>query len=184
MRAFDVPKVFKDAGPVANFFRHRSSPKTVSQKLAISAVVWLALTILGTEAWYRAHENGELLQWSFQLPISKPKFQTLSLPDLLGDEQRAASWTENDGNRWTALFFKWAAGPPRPRILARFTVRKFVSLPSGINSKPNGAWSPFDRKIAIPFHPLDFEYAVTGVYLFCLAGRFKSRETQNSGPLG
>ena len=44
---------------------------------------------------------------------------TLSLPDLLGDEHCAASWTKRDGSRWTALFFKWDAGPPRSRILAR-----------------------------------------------------------------
>jgi hypothetical protein len=47
------------------------------------------------------------------------KISDVSLPDPLGDERRTASWTESDGSRWTALFFKWAAGPPRSRILAR-----------------------------------------------------------------
>src|SRR6476619_7227365 len=69
-------------------------PRTFSLKMAIGLGAWLALTVLGTETWYRAHENGEFLQRSFRLPASKPKFQILSLPDLLGDEQRAASWTE------------------------------------------------------------------------------------------
>ena len=143
------------------------APRPFPQKLAISLGVWLALTILGTEAWYRAHENGELLQWSFQLPISKPKFQTLSLPDLLGDEQRAASWTENDGSRWTALFFKWAAGPPRSRILARLHRPESCLPAAGYKLQTDrGIITVRAKDLMIPFHAMDFECDGRQAYVF------------------
>jgi exosortase len=155
------------------------TPRQFPQKLAIFMAVWLALTILGTEAWYRAHENGELLQWTFQLPVSKPKFHTLSLPDLLGDEQRAASWTENDGSRWTALFFKWAAGPPRSRILARLHRPENCLPAAGYKLQTDrGIITIRAKDLTIPFHALDFDYDGKQVYVyFCLwQDRLKSRE--------
>jgi len=143
------------------------APKPFPPKLAISLGVWLGLIILSTEAWYRAHETGELLQWSFQLPISKPKFQTLSLPDLLGDEQRAASWTENDGSRWTALFFKWAAGPPRSRILARLHRPENCLPAAGYKLQTDrGIIKVRAKDLTIPFHAMDFEYDGRQAYVF------------------
>lgn len=145
-------------------------PRPFSQKMAISLGAWLALTILGTEIWYRTHESGELLQWSFQMPASKPKFQILSIPDVLGDEQSAASWTENDGSRWTALFFKWAAGPPRSRILARLH-RPENCLPAVGYTLQNdrGIINVRAKDLMIPFHAMDFACDGRPAYVFfCL----------------
>jgi exosortase len=155
------------------------APRPFPLKPAIGLGVWLALTIIGTETWYRAHESGQLLQWSFQLPASKPKFKILSLPDLLGDEQRAASWTENDGSRWTALFFKWDAGPPRSRILARLH-RPEICLPAaGYKLQTDrGIITVRAKDLLIPFHALDFDYDGKQVYVFfCLwQDRLKSSQ--------
>ncbi len=147
-------------------------PRPFPRKMAISLGAWLALTIIGTETWYRAHENGELLQWSFQMPDSKPKFQTLSIPDVLGDEQRAASWTENDGSRWTALFFKWAAGPPRSRILARLH-RPENCLPAAGYKLQNdrGIINVRAKDLMIPFHAMDFACEAGQHTFFSVFGR-------------
>jgi exosortase len=98
---------------------------------------------------------------------SKPKFQTLSLPDLLGDEQRAASWTENDGSRWTALFFKWAAGPPSSRIQARLH-RPDNCLPAvGYKLQiDRGIIIVRVKDLMIPFHAMDFECDGRLAYVF------------------
>jgi exosortase len=172
-------KVLKLPVPAPTSLGGDRAPRPFPRQLAISMAVWLILTIFCTEIWYRLHENGELLQWSFQLPVSKPKFRTLSLPDLLGDEQRAASWTENDGSRWTALFFKWGAGPPRSRILARLH-RPENCLPAvGYKLQADrGIITVRAKDVMIPFHALDFEYAGEPVYVyFCLwQDGLKSRE--------
>ena len=172
-------KVLKLPVPAPTSLGGDRAPRPFPRQLAISMAVWLILTIFCTEIWYRLHENGELLQWSFQLPISKPKFRTLSLPDLLGDEQRAASWTENDESRWTALFFKWGAGPPRSRILARLH-RPENCLPAvGYKLQADrGIITVRAKDVMIPFHALDFEYAGEPVYVyFCLwQDGLKSRE--------
>ena len=143
------------------------APRSFPPKLAISLGVWLALTLIGTEIWYRVHENGQLLEWSFQLPTSKSKFKTLSLPDLLGDQQRAASWTENDGSRWTALFFKWAAGPPRSRILARLHRPENCLPAAGYKLQTDrGTITVRAKDLMIPFHAMDFEYEGRQAYVF------------------
>jgi exosortase len=157
----------KPPHPVAAFSEADRAPRPFPWKVAISLGGWLALTIIGTEIWYRAHENGQLLQWSFQLPTSKPKFKTLSLPDLLGDQQRAASWTENDGSRWTALFFKWAAGPPRSRILARLHRPENCLPAAGYKLQTDrGIITVRAKDLMIPFHAMDFEYDGRQAHVF------------------
>ena len=94
-------------------------PRPFPRAVAIGLGGWLFVAILGTEIWYRAHESGVKLKWSIEFPSTKEHFADVEIPDLLADERRAASWTESDGSRWTAFFFKWDAGPPSSRILAR-----------------------------------------------------------------
>ncbi len=81
-----------------------SAPMPFPPRKAIGLAMWLLFTVLGTEVWYRTHETGETLHWSFEWPASKDHFSDLLIPDALGDERRAASWTESDGSRWTAIF--------------------------------------------------------------------------------
>jgi hypothetical protein len=123
--------------------------------------------------------KGETLHWSFELPASKEHFADVLLQDPLGDERRAASWTESDGSRWTALFFRWAAGPPRSRILARLH-RPENCLPA-TGSKlqvDRGTILIKAKDLIIPFHALDFDYDGQQAYVFfCLwQDRLKSGE--------
>jgi exosortase len=94
-----------------------SAPGPFPRRLLIGLGLWVLVSVLGVEFWYRAHEKEEKLGWTLRLPTAKENFADLTFPDLLGDERQGASWTESDGSRWTALFFKWAEGPPRSRIL-------------------------------------------------------------------
>jgi hypothetical protein len=119
---------------------------------------WLFVAILGTEIWYRAHESGEKLKWSIEFPSTKEHFADVEIPDLLGDERRAASWTESDGSRWTAFFFKWDAGPPSSRILARLH-RPENSLPAaGYELRKEKNIMVRARDLSLPFRAMDFDY--------------------------
>jgi hypothetical protein len=75
----------------------------------IALGAWLLVTVLSAEIWYRTHETGGTLDWSFEFPSKKDHFSDVGIPGALGDERRAASWIESDGSRWTAFFFKWKA---------------------------------------------------------------------------
>src|SRR5207247_10816505 len=78
--------------------------------------------------------------------------------------------TEGDGSSWTAFFFKWAAGPPRSRILAR-AHRPEVCLPAaGYKLRADRGTITIDaRGLIIPFHALDFDYDGRQAHVFfCL----------------
>jgi hypothetical protein len=98
------------------------APMPFPRRTVISLSAWLLFTLVGTEFWYRVHETRETLRWSFEWPIAKEHFSDVVISryaadELKFDEGRASSWTDSDGSRWTAFFFKWADGPTRSRIL-------------------------------------------------------------------
>jgi hypothetical protein len=149
-------------------------------RLVIGLGAWLLVTVFGVEVWYRAHETGKkTLHWSFEAPTSKEHFADVSLPDSVGDERRGASWTEKDGSRWTALFFRWAAGPPRSRILARLHRPENCLPAAGFKlQEDRGMITVKAKDLNIPFHAMDFDYDGTPGYVyFCLwQDRLKSGE--------
>ena len=77
MRAFDVPKVFKATGPRANCSGTDRAPRPFPRQLAIGMAVWLALTILGTEAWYRAARERGAAPVVFPIADLKTKVSNL-----------------------------------------------------------------------------------------------------------
>jgi exosortase len=147
-----------------------STPMPFPRRLAIGLGVWLLFTVVGVEVWYRIHEAGETLHWSFEAPASKAGFTNVSLPDQLGDERRGASWTEGDGSRWTAFFFKWAAGPAGSRILARLHRPENCLPAAGFKLQVDrGMITVKAKDLNIPFHAMDFDYDGKQVYVyFCL----------------
>jgi exosortase len=156
-----------------------SAPMPLPRRLAIGLGAWLLVTVFGVEVWYRVHETGETLRWSFEAPTAKKHFANVSLPDPLGDERRGVSWTENDGSRWTALFFKWAAGPPRSRILARLHRPENCLPAAGFKLQVDrGMINVKAKDLNIPFHAMDFDYDGKQAFVyFCLwQDRLKSGE--------
>ena len=146
--------------------------------VAIALGAWLLITVLGAEIWYRIHETGEKLNWSFEFPTAKNDFSVLQIPDALGDDRHAASWTESDGSLWTAFFFKWEAGPPSSRILARLHRPENCLPAAGYNLREGRDITIKAKDLTIPFRALDFDYDGEKVYVFfCLwQDRLKSGE--------
>jgi exosortase len=140
------------------------------RRLTIGLGAWLLVTVVGVEVWYRMHETAETLHWSFEAPTAKEHFGDVSLPDPLGDERRAVSWTDGDGSRWTALFFKWVAGPPRSRILARLHRPENCLPAAGFKlQEDRGMIAVRAKDLNIPFHAMEFGYDGQPVYVyFCL----------------
>jgi hypothetical protein len=146
------------------------------RRLTIGLGAWLLVTVVGVEVWYRMHEQGETLHWSFEAPTAKEHFGNVSLPDPLGDERRAVSWTERDGSRWTALFFKWAAGPPRSRILARLHRPENCLPAAGFKLEQDRGMIVVKAKdLNIPFHAMDFDYDGRPVFVFFCLWQDRSR---------
>jgi exosortase len=167
------------SGPPARLERSKGmAPRPFPLKVVIALGAWLLVTVLVVEFWYRAHETGKILNWSFEFPIAKDHFSELEIPDLIGDEGHAASWRESDGSRWTAFFFKWHAGPPSSRILARCH-RPEKCLPAvGYKLRGERNITIKAKDLSIPFRAMDFDYNNQRVCVFyCLwEDRFKSGE--------
>ena len=155
------------------------APRPFPRGVVIALGAWLLVTVLSAEIWYRTHETGETLNWSFEFPSAKDHFSDVVIPEALGDERRAASWTESDGSRWTAFFFKWEAGPPSSRILARMHRPENCLPAAGYKLQADrGIITIKAKNLIIPFHAMDFDYNGQQVYVFfCLwQDRLKSEE--------
>jgi exosortase len=155
------------------------TPRPFPRVLVIALGAWLLVTVLSAEIWYRTHETGETLHWSFQSPTAKDRYSDLPIPNALADTRRAASWTESDGSRWTAFFFKWNAGPPGSRILARLHRPENCLPAAGYKLQADRGMITIKAKdLVIPFHAMDFERDGRRIYVFfCLwQDRLKSGE--------
>jgi exosortase len=151
------------------------APNPLPWRLALGLGAWVMFTIIGVEAWYRAHETQGKLRWAFAWPVEKKDFSDvafskLEADELACDEKRGAEWTNGDGSHWMAYFFKWVAGPIRSRILARMHRPEFCLPAAGYKVlEDRGTITIKAKNLLIPFHALDFEYAGEQVYVFfCL----------------
>ena len=134
----------------------------------------LVFTVTTTEAWYRWHETGEKIRWSFVCPSGRASFKEIQIPEVAAkglqfDEGRAGQWSDGHES-WLAFFFKWSAGPARSRILAR-THRPEICLPaSGFKMQADlGIVVVEAAGVPIPFHALTFTHDNREVYVFfCL----------------
>ena len=72
------------------------------------------LSLLATEAWYRAHtpKDSGVFHWTVALPEAKPGFEKVQLArrtiKLLNYDLAASDkWRVADGSEWTVNFFRW-----------------------------------------------------------------------------
>lgn len=85
--------------------------------IAISVFVWLGVSELATEGWYRAHEQNLVrsARWSVAWPIQEPHFQKTAVPAeslaiLRCSQSESALWKDDADNQWSAFFLRWDAG--------------------------------------------------------------------------
>ncbi len=86
------------------------------RRLLLVLCVWIVLTEIGVEAWYRIHEMHlpPAKQWTVNWPTNNPTFKEMPLEVsavklLKCDESRRAGW-EEDGRQWQVIFIKWNPG--------------------------------------------------------------------------
>ncbi|MDP9291587.1 MAG: archaeosortase/exosortase family protein, partial [Verrucomicrobiota bacterium] len=140
-------------------------PNTVPLRLFAIVAACLAISLLGTEIWYRVHERDDAAKWAFEWPAGEARFKEIEIAEaaaqsLQYDEGRGGAWTEPDGTYWQVYFFQWKAGPARSRILAR-THRPEICLPaSGITLQSEDRPVEISAgNISIPFRAYTFQEA-------------------------
>jgi exosortase/archaeosortase family protein len=101
--------------------RFQLSAFTIS---ALAFTLWLLLTEISVEAWYRAHEAKlpPPTTWNVAWPTNNPTFKNALLGDntrrmLRYDEGQSATWAEGD-KTWQVIFLSW-----RPRHTAQTLAR-------------------------------------------------------------
>jgi exosortase/archaeosortase family protein len=85
--------------------------------VGFGALAWLVATVASSEIWYRAHEAHLVsnIRWSVAWPNQSSQFRPAAVPEnslaiLRCSDSQAASWQDEDGNRWSGFFLHWAPG--------------------------------------------------------------------------
>jgi exosortase len=147
----------------------------------VAIMGWLALTELGTEFWYRAHEtdalrNPKWSQWNLRWPVQARGFKIDEMSESLlhqmsSDEGRSAEWTDGDGHDWRAFYFRWQPArslAQRVRIQGARFHRPEICLPAagltlredlGVKWEQTGA-------LRFPFHIYRFDDHGNTLYVF------------------
>jgi exosortase len=140
--------------------------------LLVGLGAWILLVFVGTEIWYRAHTPTQTTKWSVSWPVHKTEFVDIPITkteaDALSfDQGRGAMWTNADGSRWVAYFFRWGQGPGWSRILARGH-RPEVCFPADGYTAcgDHGMINVQAKGLSIPFHALDFQDGEGKEYVF------------------
>jgi exosortase len=150
----------------------RTVPLHYPYRALVGLGAWILFIFTGTEIWYRAHAPAPTTKWSVSWPVHKAEFVdipiTKSEADALSfDQGRGATWTNTDGSRWVAYFFRWGQGPGWSRILARGH-RPEVCFPAGGYTAcgDHGMINVQAKGLSIPFHALDFQGDEGKEYVF------------------
>ena len=79
-----------------------------------AAVAWLAAVFIGTEAWYRAHEQRLIARpdWHVRWPSEQTQVREIEIPDetraiLRYNEAASAAWESRPGVLWWTFFARW-----------------------------------------------------------------------------
>jgi exosortase len=144
--------------------------------IGVSIMIWLLLSQLATEVWYRFHESSLILntRWSFAWPIHDSRFKENPLPQnalaiLRCSDSQSATWTDNDGNDWSTFVLNWNPGKNseqlarghRPDICFPAAGAQLVDDFGRLSLDPNG--------VAMTFRHQTFESGNKLLYVFyCL----------------
>ncbi|HEX9045993.1 MAG TPA: exosortase/archaeosortase family protein [Verrucomicrobiae bacterium] len=88
----------------------------VAPWLGVALCVWIGLTEISVESWYRTHESrvAPAVRWTIAFPTNNATLQDQPLSPrtleiLRYDEGRSGAWRES-GLQWQAIFLHWNAG--------------------------------------------------------------------------
>ncbi len=155
----------------------RSDARPLSRRFLVGAALWLLLSAVNTEIWYRTREARlvDNVEWNINWPQAKLSYEIVPLAPLIEsilayDQGRAASWLESDGSRWTVFFFRWLPGSVSSRILARAHRPEQCLTGAGQELKADlGVRLLRARGLEIPFRAYVFDNAGAPLHVFfCL----------------
>lgn len=152
-----------------------SSGLRISPRWCGAALSWIVLAEIGTELWYRSHEQESLPSptWSLQLPSGNPSLITDALPDeahsmLRYDEGYRAAWNQADGTHWAAIFLRWKPGRNAAQ-LAQTHAPEVCLTATGLQfSKDLGTRKIQAHGQSFHFRMLEFKFATGPLYVFYL----------------
>ncbi len=145
---------------------------------------WIGTTEAASEIWYRSHESHLIAnaRWTVAWPSDSPKFRPQKLPEsslaiLRCSSSEAASWQDDEGDRWAAFFLRWEPGRNsaqlahghRPEICLPAAGLKMVDDLGQVSVAANGLQIPFrhstfesgDRLLHV-FYSLCSDYRAPG----------------------
>jgi len=138
---------------------------------------WVALLLIGNEAWYRSHElkRVESVHWWVNYPTNLPGFHEVPISQsvrklLKYDEGSTACWAEADGSQWSVDCFRWRAGSPTARMSARGHRPEYCMTGSGheMNADLGTKYLPANG-LKLPFRTYIFDAPEQPLYIFfCL----------------
>ena len=85
--------------------------------MVMGCLVWIGLTEVATEAWYRTHERDLRVnaRWSVAWPTQDAHFKKTAIPEesltiLRCSHSDSATWEDDQGYQWSAFSLRWDAG--------------------------------------------------------------------------
>ena len=97
-----------------------SRPVGVASKIppafTVGLIVWIALTEIGVEWWYRSHEASlpPAVKWTVNQPENERVQEIAIAPRsrqiLRYDEGHDFAWADSDGLRWNVIYLRWNPG--------------------------------------------------------------------------
>jgi hypothetical protein len=135
--------------------------------LALILSCWLLAVEVGVEGWYRIHERQLAVPtcWRVELPVGGAGFRALPLPAaakqmLRFSEGLNATWPEDNGLRWQAIFLRWDPGSTAVRLARNHTPedclvasgRPLLAEPGFCEVRAGGLRLPFRRYLVRDEH--------------------------------
>ncbi len=152
-------------------------PSPLPRFFIYSLTGWVALMLIGNEAWYRSHEvrQADTARWWVNYPTNLPSFRAVTASKyaqklLQHDAESGGAWEEPDGTKWTVYCFRWRAGDATARMSALSHRPEYCLVGSGHNlvASHGTRYLPANG-LELPFRLYTFNSAERPLHVFfCL----------------
>lgn len=169
--------------PVA---RGLASARPLSVGALTTLTAWLGGTVAATEWWFHDAGRPPESAWTLvPLPGSVPvEIGPVAADQLRCDATTTASWSGDDGGRWTLFFLEWKPGPTASRVLAG-THRPEICL-AAIGMKlieDRGTIEVQPAGIPLRFHAYTFEQDGRPVHVYYGIWQVRAPRPSRHGPI-